>query len=153
MNNQQSFEKYSIHSIGGFIVPKEYIAGLPLIAIEKILGYRKDRLSEGAIFYQLIFTPTANELEYFGDTRSAEHRFEENRNKEISRSDLSNAAYYYIQPTTKLIKVKPIKDFDRSLPDDENFPPGNGAMQYKLKILSLASIIDVIKDYPFGVFN
>lgn len=153
MNNQQSFEKYSTHSVGGFIIPKEFIAGLPLIAIEKILGYRKDRLSEGAIFYQLIFTPIANELEYFGDTRSAEHRFEENRNKEISRSDLSNAAYNYIQPTTKLIKVKPIKDFDRSLPDDENFPPGNGGMQYKLKILSLASIIDVIKNYPFGVFN
>lgn len=141
--------------VGGFIVPKEFIHGHTLAAIEKILGFRQGRFSQGAAFAQLYSKPAADDLEYLGDTRVPGHQFEERRNKNISRNNLSQAAYSYLGPHTKLIKVIPLANENPLLSEDENWPSGQGAMQYKLKrgLSKPAVIIEVIEKYPNGVFH
>ena len=154
LKNRYFYRKGFHDSVGGFIVPKEFINGSSLMAIERILGFKQGRLKQGAAFAELYSLPNLDELEYYGDTRVPGHRFEERRNKNISSNDLSNAAYNYLQTNTKLIKVIPLKDENPLLSEDQNWPSGNGAMQYKLKmgILKPATIISVVEDYPFGVF-
>ncbi len=146
--------------VKGFIVPKEYIGNCTLADLERILGFRRERLKQGAAFAQLYTLPAMEELEYFGSTATPSHRWEErradlsNRNIEvISQSRLINAAYRYLNPSTKLIKVIPLKDHNPMLSEDQNWPRGIGAMQYKLIRKKAAFIIDVIEDYPNGKFK
>lgn len=149
------YTKNSTCWVSGFIVPKEFIVNVSLRDLERMLGFRSQRFEKGAAFAQLDTVPGSAQLEYFGDTRTAAHRFEENRNKDISKPDLNNAAYQYLRSTTKLIKVLPLKSHDSSLTDDDNWPSGFGAMQYKLKsgIWKHAMVIDVVEDYPNGSLN
>lgn len=140
--------------VGGFVVPKEFIVGSSLESLEKILGYKKGRLKIGAAFAQLYSIPHQHELEYYGDTSAAQHRFEERRNKEISQNELSNSAFSYLQPNTKLIKVIPLQSENPLLSEDENWPSGTGAMQFKIRkgIVKPAVIINVVENYPSGIF-
>jgi len=142
--------KNSPISISGFIVPLEFITGQTLAQLELTLGLARGRLDKGAIIAQLRETPTSQELEYYGDTRTAEHHFEENRNKGISHAELSNAAYHYIQPTTKLVKVIALKNPDPLGSLDINWPSGKGAMQFKLKKPKPGIVLQVIENYPGG---
>ena len=66
---------------------------------------------------------------------------------------LNTAAYAYLRGGSQLIKVMPIKNYDPLLSDDENFPPGQGAMQFKLNKKVPATVIAVVKEYPTGVFT
>lgn len=141
--------------VGGFVVPKEFIVGCSLITIEKILGFKTNRLAGGVVVVQLDMLPAIHELEYFGDTRSPAHQFEEVRNKDISRPALNVAAFAYLQPTTKLVKVIPLDDPFSQRKENQEWPAGQGAMQYRLKdgIRKSATVIDLIDNYPNGTFN
>jgi len=153
LKNKYFYRKNFQCNVRGFIVPREFIANQSLAQLEHSLGFAKGRLDQGAAFAQLNLMPAAAELEYFGDTSAPEHSFEQKRNKGISKTDLSNAAYQYLRPGTKLIKVIPLKDHDPLATMDQNWPAGKGAMQFKLKVIKPAVIIDVIENYPHGIFR
>jgi hypothetical protein len=154
LKNRYFYRKNFHDFVSGFIVPKEFISGCTLKTIEGILGYKSGRFKQGAAFAQLYSLPREDELEYYGDTRVPGHRFEENRNKNISRNDLSKSTYSFFQSNTKLIKVITLANENPLLSEDENWPSGSGAMQFKLKkgIRKPAIIIDVIENYPHGIF-
>src|SRR6187402_3103062 len=105
----QIYIKNAPCTVGGFIVPLEFISGMTLAQIEQTLGLAAGRLDKGAVIAQLRDTPLLHDLEYFGDTSRPEHHFEARRNKEMTHAQLSSAAYNYIQPTTRLVKVIPLK--------------------------------------------
>jgi hypothetical protein len=141
--------------VTGFLVPREFIDGCTLSELEAILGFASGRLKGGAAFAQLTALPAIHEIEYYGDTRAPAHRFEEMRNKDYTRDEMSKAAYRYFRPNTELIKVIPVDNHNPYLADDQNWPPGHGAMQFRLKmgVTKLAYIVDVIMDYPGGRFR
>ncbi len=150
---RQTFVKNTPCRVRGFIVPLEFIRGMSLAELERTLGLATGRLDRGAAFALLNETPQEHELQYFGDTRAPEHRFEQVRNKQITHQQLSNAAYNYIKTARpKLIKVIAIKDHNPLMTEDQNWPSGHGAMQYKLIVSKQATIIDLIETYPYGRF-
>lgn len=108
---------------------------------------------------QLDFLPELHELEYYGDTRHPkdefEQEFEQNRTRNINRTDLNKAAFAYLQPTTKLVKVIPLDDPRSQNPLNQNWPAGQGALQYKLKegVRKSATIVEIINQYPHGIFK
>lgn len=151
---RQTYVKNTTCIVRGFIVPLEFIRGMSLMEIERTLGLAAGRLDRGAAFALLNGIPAEHELEYFGDTRSPEHRFEQVRNKQIGRQELNNAAYNYIQTARpKLIKVIAIKDHNPMMTEDQNWPSGHGAMQYKLIVNKPAMIVDLVESYPTGRFS
>jgi hypothetical protein len=151
---ERTIEKHSPCNVKGFIVPLEFIAGLSLADLERALGLATGRLDRGAAFALLNDIPFEHELQYFGDTRAPEHRFEEWRNKRIERKEIDNAGYAYLQAARpKLIKVIALKSHDPMLTNDQNWPPGFGAMQYKLLVEKQAMVIDVVWNYPHGRFS
>lgn len=137
-------------TIAGFIVPLEFITGMTLAQVEQTIGLARGRLNEGAVIVQLREKPAKDDLEYFGDTYTAAHHFDTVRNKEFSQEQLNNAAYSYIQPGTRLVKVIPLKNPDPMGSEDSNWPRGRGAMQFKLKRPSLGIVLAVINDYSNG---
>lgn len=160
MPNIRSYQVTSKISVRGFIVPLEFVTNCSLAKIETILGFRKGRLQEGAVFAQLHRTPLPEDLDYLGDTRTAGHHWEPKREKVqktgvagSTQMAINSASYAYLRAGSRLIKVMPIKNFDPQLSDDENFPPGQGAMQFKLKKLVPATVIAIVDDYPAGVFK
>jgi len=153
--NKYFYRKNFSDLVEGFVVPKIFIVGQTLSSIEKILGFERGRLKQGAAFAELYSLPGADELEYYGDTRVPEHRFEERRTKDLGRTELSYAAYYSLRPDSKLIKVIPLTNPNPLIDMDKNWPSGNGAMQFKIKqgLKKEARIIAVIENYPDGIFR
>ena len=139
--------------ISGCIVPYDQINGMSLAELETTLGFTKGRLDRGAAFAQLHSIPLPGEIDYYGDTRSATHNFNKVRNQAISHADLSQAAYNFFQPSTRLIKVIALKNDNPLVDDDTNYPKGHGAMQFKLKVPKPATIIKLIENYPHGRLN
>lgn len=160
LKNRYFYRKNFQCFVQGFIVPKEHISDCNLAQLESILGFVKGRLKQGAAFAQLYELPAQHELEYFGSTQTPAHHWNENRENlsnlgvdVIEHNRLNEAAYHYLNPASKLIKVIPLKDHDPMLSEDENWPSGIGAMQYRLKVKKPAVIIEVIEDYPNGKFK
>jgi hypothetical protein len=155
LKNKYFYRKNFSCYVTGFIVPKEFISNLSLADLERVLGFATGRLKNGAAFARLNAIPAVYELAYYGDTGTAAHRFEEKRNKTISKDELNKAAYQYLRPSTELIKVIPLDNPDPLMSEDENWPPGIGAMQYRLKmgVVKPAIVIDVIESYPGGMFR
>ena len=133
--------------VSGFIVPHEFIKGQSLSQLETTLGLASRRLDKGAVIVQLRSIPAVHELDYYGDTRTPEHRFEQARNKDMSHAQLSHAAFNYIRPPTRLVKVIAIKNPDPLGTLDSNWPAGLGAMQFKLKQPKPGVVLEVIEDY------
>lgn len=139
----------------GFVVPKSNIDGLSLGELERVLGFRTGRLRMGAIIVQLNTLPKEHEIEYFGDTRASADKFDEMRNKSISREALNKASFGYFTPDTKLVKVIPIDDPYSFRAENMVWPSGHGAMQFKIKddAKKTATVLDVVTDYPMGLFK
>ncbi len=160
LKNRYFYRKNFECFIRGFIVPKEFISGRTLAELERILGFKQGRLKQGAAFAKLFNLPDKHELAYFGSTETAAHHFAERREElrnqgvdVIGHHQLNEASYHYLNASTQLIKVIPLKDHNPLLSEDENWPSGAGAMQYKLVVTKPAMIIDVIEDYPNGKFK
>jgi len=157
---QKTFERNTPYTVKGFIVPLEFIQGMSLLELERTLGIASGQLDQGAAFVQLNDIPAEHELQYFGDTRHAEHQFVEKMKTRIklakpqlNHEALSYVGYGYIKTARpKLIKVIPIKNYDRTKTDDENWPSGNGAMQYKLLVPKQGRVVDLVENYPHGRF-
>jgi hypothetical protein len=158
---QKTFERNAPFTVKGFIVPLEFIQGMSLLELERTLGIAIGQLDRGAAFALLNDIPAEHELQYFGDTRLAEHRFVEmmkmrmkSAKPQLNHEAMSHVGYGYIRiARPKLIKVVPIKTYDRTKTDDENWPAGYGAMQYKLLVPKQGRIVDLVESYPQGRFT
>jgi len=158
---QKIFEKNAPFTVTGFIVPLEFIQAMSLSELERTLGIAIGQLDRGAAFALLNDIPAEHELQYFGDTRLAEHRFVEmmkvrikSATPHLTHEELSHVGYGYIRiARPRLIKVIPIKNYDRTKTDDENWPSGNGAMQFKLRVPKQGRFVDLVENYPNGRFS
>ena len=159
ITNKHLYFKNGDCTVTGYVVPKEFIAGKSLTEIERLVGFKSGRLKNGAAFAQLRSLPPRTDLDYYGSSQTPDHKWEKDRQKIINRgvavvghADLSDAAYHYLQPTTKLIKIIALSDPDPLSTLNQNWPRGSGVMQFKLKSPKGAVIVDVISNYPQGRF-
>jgi hypothetical protein len=155
----------------GFITQEKFLRGKNLSELEDLLGFQKGRLKEGAVILALKQLPAAEQFDFGGYTQVADHHFKEqfgnnslvNKAQGETDSDhkaritkVKNVLIKSVWAETgpeRLVKVKAVTPHDNNIHEDEQYPPGQGIPQWKLKAGIPARVVAEIHDYPSGIFR
>lgn len=135
-------------SITGCFTKEKFIAGRKMDEIERILGFRAGRFSQGITVATLVELPDVGQFELAGYSNVATHRhaaptgLDIGRIKAIARSTWSTGGF------ERLVKVLPALRHDKSLDPDIQYPPGLGAPQWIAMKPLRAKVVCVITGYP-----
>ena len=147
----------------GFFTTQKYLQGRTLYQIEKLLGLHERRLSKGAWFCAATMLPGTNDFELAGYSQVAGHHTKDQYGSINDPKNLSEKNAYESQKKNvigswklygwqRLIKVIPEINYDGSLTNDYQYPPGAGTPQWKMIREIPCRAICFIKDYPNGKF-
>ena len=133
--------------VSGCITQEKYIKGKTLLEIERILGFHNGRLNTGIIVAALLQIPSNDQFDLLGYTQVAEHRFNSNSLKAldvIKLKDLVRKDVFTLNGINRLVKVIPQTGHQMSMSDDDQYPPGQGVPQWKLKDKIPARVIAIV---------
>lgn len=119
-------------SITGYITQDKFVIGRTMPEIEAILGFHEGRLARGATLAKLIALPKVGEFELAAFTLTAQHRYQPPAGYDIGRLKQLAMSVWSLSGPNRLVKVWPVIPHDRSLSDEEQYPPGQGAPQWRL---------------------
>ena len=136
-------------AIKGCVTQEKFIKGKTLSELENILGFHKDRLKSGVVIAALLQVPAVNHFELLGYTQVAEHKLNGNRFngldveklKEMVRRDTFTTV-----GVNRLVKVLPNTPHSEFMDNDEQYPPGWGAPQWRLTHKLNAEVVAIIKE-------
>ena len=140
--------------VSGFITLKKFLLGRNLQQIERLLGFHKGRLRQGATFAELTAIPGVNEFDLAGYSQVANHRFD---TRALAGYDINklknNVLEVWNKPGEKLVKVIATTGHNGALSNDVQYPPGSGVPQWKLIVRKQAVVRCVVNSYPDGVYR
>lgn len=136
-----------IIQVAGFITREISIKGRSLREIEDILGFHSGRLSGGAAIAVLLQVPQLHQFDLAGYTQVADHRID--RNKMLQGLDENKlkslvADRFTTQGIDRLVKVIPFTRHNPSMTNEEQYPPGQGVPQWKLKQEIPAQVVSLL---------
>ncbi len=122
--------------LSGCVTQLGFLRGRSLPELEKILGFAHGRLKQGAFICELLQLPAPNQFELAGYTQVATHRTKEQYGK--IQLDMNVVYRNLMQEWSagghkSLVKLIPVAGHDSSIADDEQYPPGSGVPQWRLK--------------------
>ena len=156
----------------GFITQEKFLRNKSLAELERLLGFQTGRLAQGAIISYLKQLPSAEQFDFAGYTQVADQHFKEQfgNHSAIQKPDkgesekdfnarilrIKNNIIQKIWAETgpeRLVKVKAVTPHSNNITLDEQYPPGDGVPQWKLKVGIPARVVAEIYDYPSGIFR
>jgi len=144
-------------SMTGFVTRQINIQGQTLVEIEKRLGYKPGRLSQGAYFYVAEEMPSIDGFEFAGYSQVAGHKTQEifgdiNREPALLNRKESVVKLWSKNGSNRIVKVIPVIRHSSAFSDDEQYPPGTGIQQWKLTKTLRFKLDAFVADYPHGKF-
>jgi hypothetical protein len=134
--------------VSGYVTKDKFILGRTLQEIEKILGFQSGRLQQGIFVLALDRLPQENEFQLAAYSTIAEHHFVLPTDLNIDKIKSNAAASWSLTGPDRLVKVRAVTPHDPNLDLDEQYPPGQGAPQWKLLARIPATCIAVVNGYP-----
>ncbi len=134
--------------VSGYVTQDKFILGRTLQAIEEILGFERGRFRQGISVLALDRSPLKNEFQLAAYSMIAEHKFQLPADLNIDKVKENAAAAWSLTGPDRLVKVLAEIRHDPKLPLDEQYPPGQGAPQWKLLTRIPATCVAVVTGYP-----
>lgn len=137
----------------GFVTQDKCVLGLSLLQIEKTLGYKEGRLSEGAWVGVCLKLPDPTQFDLKGYSQVPGHKhidlegYDTNKLKQIALSVMR------IEGRDRLVKLFPLKLHNNALSNDEQYPPGSGIPQWSLTTPFPFRITTFLSNYPTGTYH
>jgi hypothetical protein len=141
-----------IISVSGCVTKEKFIAGRKLVEIEKILGFHAGRLAGGIAVAVLLELPSMDQFDLAAYSNVATHRHVTPAGLDIAKIKAAARATWATTGFERLAKVLPAVRHDPGMNPDKQYPPGQGAPQWLLKVSLKAKIVAVVTDYPHGRF-
>jgi hypothetical protein len=126
-----------VTKVAGYITQDKFLAGRSLEEIERYLGFHKGRLAQGASFIKLARLPKIDEFELAAYSMTAAHRYTTPPGLDIAKLKNLAMARWSLSGPDRLVKVRPGIQHDVSMGDDEQYPPGSGVPQWRIKTPTL----------------
>jgi len=123
----------TITRVSGYITQDKYLIGRPLSVLEQYLGFHRGRLARGATFVKLNRLPLEDEFDLAGYSMTAEHRHVPPSGLDITKLKRMAISSWRLSGPDRLIKVFAGIEHDRSMKDDDQYPPGAGVPQWKIR--------------------
>lgn len=139
---------HEIISVKGCITQEHFIKGKSLPELERLLGFQKGRLANGAVVAVLIQMPTANQFELLGYSQVAEHRFGSTATAGLDKEKLKEIVLrdsFTLAGTKRLVKVTANTPHSDLLDRDTQYPPGLGVPQWKLTSRVSARVVAILE--------
>lgn len=145
-------------SRGGFVTQRKFVIGQSLQELERRLGFKRGRFSNGILVAVLTDSqqlPIATDFELRGYSQVADHHHNPSLTDGMDRNTLKNLARQVWEKTgpNSLVKIISITEHDDRIPLDQQYPPGAGVPQWKLVKGLQFDIVAEIKGYPEGRWN
>ncbi len=126
--------------VRGYVTMEKFLIGQPLAAFERLLGFKAGRLVHGAAIAKLDRLPRVDEFELRGYSMVADHRHVTPGGLDLAKIKQIAVSSWSLVGRDRLVKVMPRTPHDRSISDDDQYPPGAGVPQWKLVRLVPATI-------------
>lgn len=139
---------HEIIKVKGCITQERYIKGKKLPELERLLGFQKGRLNQGATIVALIQLPDINQFELLGYSQVAGHRFNGESLKGLDVIKLKENVLkdgFTLAGTKRLVKIIPNTPHNDFLDNDDQYPPGSGIPQWRLTGKVSARVIATLK--------
>jgi hypothetical protein len=120
-------------SVQGYITQDKFLVGRRLSELELYLGFHCGRLALGATFVKLDRLPKEGEFELAAYSMTAAHKHSTPAGLDISKLKALAMSRWSLTGPDRLIKVFPLVRHDPSMDSDEQYPPGSGVPQWKIK--------------------
>jgi hypothetical protein len=138
---------HEIIQVRGCITQEHFIKGKTPGELERLLGFQKGRLANGAVVAVLIQLPTVHQFDLLGYSQVAEHKFgraateglDVNKLKEMVVKDT-----FTLAGNKRLVKVMAVTPHNANLDNDIQYPPGLGVPQWKLTGRVSARVVAII---------
>jgi hypothetical protein len=134
--------------VSGYVSKDKFLLGHTLQEIENILGFHRGRLQQGMAVLALDRLPLENEFQLAAYSMIAEHHFAMPTDLNIPKIMENAAASWSLTGPDRLVKVRAFTAHDPNLDLDTQYPPGQGAPQWKLVARIPATCVAVVTGYP-----
>ena len=140
-------------SVTGCVTKEKFIIGRTLVEIEKILGFHAGRLSGGVAMVALSELPGIDQFELAAYSNVATHRFKAPDGFNLAKIKADAKLSWAITGPERLVKALPTVRHNGTMDPDIQYPPGQGAPQWLVKIPLKAKVVALVTDYPNGRYR
>lgn len=137
--------------VDGYFTQDKFLAGRTLAEIERVLGYQKGRLAEGAFFAVLMELP--NDFELAAYSNVAGHRFEMPGGLDVAKIKANARQSWDMAGLQRLVKACPHTRHNAGIGLDQQYPPGLGVPQWQSRSKLRARVVDIVTAYPDGRYH
>ena len=133
--------------VRGYITQERYLKYKSLEQMERLLGFQRNRLKEGAVVAALDQMPAKNGFELAGYSQVAEHKLPKDFTSGLEVAKLKEILTKEIFTLTgekRLVKVLPITKHKVNMSNDLQYPPGQGIPQWRLTGMLFARVVAVV---------
>lgn len=139
--------------VSGYVTKDKFIRGRTLEEMEQILGFQKGRFQQGAYVLALHRLPSQSEFQLAAYSMIAEHHLNIPTDLNIDKIKKNAAGSWALTGGDRLVKVRAVAPHNPTLDLDIQYPPGQGAPQWKLTASIQATCIAVLTGYPGGRYQ
>jgi len=139
---------HEIIAVSGCITQEHFIKGKTLSELERLLGFQKGRLANGAVVAALIQMPTAHQFDLLGYSQVAQHKFGSTATAGLDKDKLKEMVIkevFTLAGNKRLVKIMANSSHNNHLDNDVQYPPGSGVPQWKLAGRVSARVINIIE--------
>jgi hypothetical protein len=139
-----------IVSVSGCFTKEKFISGRTLTEIERILGFRHARLSNGIAVVALIQLPGIQQFDLaaYSNVPTHRHRLPEGLN--IEKIKTNARASWSTSGFERVVKVLPTIRHDPMMNPDVQYPSGQGTPQWIATVRLLGKVVGLVTEYPQG---
>lgn len=139
--------------VAGYITKDKFVLGRTLQELEDILGFQRGRFGKGIYVLALDRLPVPGEFQLAAYSMIAEHRFQMPPGLDADKIARNAAETFALEGPERLVKIRAVQTHDPALDPDVQYPPGQGAPQWKLTVRIQATCVAVVTDYPSGRYR
>lgn len=118
--------------IRGYVTQDKFLVGRTMAQVEAILGFRAGRLARGAAFAKLLAWPRIDQFELAAYSMTAQHRYAAPAGLDLGKLKALAMRGWSLAGPDRLVKVRPVVPHAAAMADDDQYPPGSGAPQWRL---------------------
>ncbi len=138
---------HEIIPVSGCITQEYFIKGKTLTELERLLGFQKGRLANGAVVAALIQMPTAHQFNLLGYSQVAEHKFGSAATAGLDTDKLKELVVkevFTLAGIKRLVKIMANTPHNNTLDNNIQYPPGSGVPQWKLTSRVSARVVGIV---------
>ena len=139
-----------ILAVSGCYTKEKFIAGRTLQEIEPILGFHAGRLAQGMAVVALMRLPELAEFDLAAYSNVATHRYVTPTGLNLEKLKAEALASWRTEGFERVVKVLSALRHDKEMELDIQYPPGQGAPQWNLKVPLMGRVVGIVNQYPDG---